>query len=305
MEEKVDLALDRTDQELQDIERHKKSLEKKITRVVRDGADTTWPDLRVMLEEASKRRYDQANKDGRQVEPHCRINDLYSDLRDSQYDLFTLFDQVFDESRLLPSSSAERFDIAEPHERSFGPQRGDSFLEPEHRNVHVDLNLSGQYPPDPVPKNNLGSGREPQQKHPSGDREGIGSLNGLIVSHAQPQSKDRRAELIYVFGTTRTMLHYAEQELENRSEYFDAQADARDRMITNGEDEETATEFDMRLLTETQRRTRRVLEAEESYEAAKAVLIDAGLRNRLGSELSSGFTDDPDDGYKLRFEQDM
>ena len=137
-------------------------MEKKIARVVRDGADTTWPDLRVMREEASKLRYEQANKDCRQVELHYRMHDLCSDLRDSQYDLFTLFDQVFVESRLLPSSSAESFDIAEPHERSFGPQRGDSFFEPEHRDVHVDLNLSGQYLPDPVPKNNLGSGREPQ-----------------------------------------------------------------------------------------------------------------------------------------------
>ena len=110
---------------------------------------------------------------------------------------------------------------------------------------------------------------------------------------------------MYEFRTMRTRLHYAEQELENRSECFDPQADARDRKMTNSEDEETATEFDMRLLTETQRQTRRDLKAEESYEAAKAALIGAGLRNRLGSELSSGFADDPDNGYKLSFEQDM
>ena len=115
-----------------------------------------------------------------------------------------------------------------------------------------------------------------------------------VVKHTQ--------KLLYDYHTKRDNLIQAEGELEYRHEAFERQADDRDERFAAGERVETCTEFELQQLQQTQRMTRRIIEAEQAFEGVKEAAVAAGIQ-LPGSDIQSGFVDDADDGYRTSLEE--
>ena len=130
-----------------------------------------------------------------------------------------------------------------------------------------------------------------------GDSEATDRLN------ANPESAEQVA-LIRRYQMAQTRLRAMDDSFETRGERFDEEARERRRKIETGEEVESESAFALRQINDTRRMGRRLSDAEEAVEAAKAAAVAAGVQIP-GSDVESGFVDDVNDGYALSSEKEV
>jgi hypothetical protein len=125
------------------------------------------------------------------------------------------------------------------------------------------------------------------------------SENAMQADHISNTEESKRQEsLIYQFRHGRAWVCAQQKKLEDIHEDIEFAAAQRDELILENKNEESQSEFDIRMLQLGQEYTRDVIEAEEDYERARGALIAAGLQIPR-TDIESGFLDHPDDGYRL------
>ncbi|KAK5127692.1 hypothetical protein LTR08_004337 [Meristemomyces frigidus] len=215
-----------------------------------------------------------------------RMDEMYVAFRQDQYNLFEQLDALLVECALLPpdpligcaSVASTSSDVERPRETSTRS------LDPKLHSASIDPGLNRKPGIDDLKR------AQPIQRD-------LDIEQSAVV-------KDPKPELLYNFRTQRRNLHHAVEALDDRHETFDKEADVRDRELAEGINVETNTELELRQLQDTQKLTRRVIDAEKAYEEAKTAAIAAGIQLH-GSDIESGFIDDADDGYRVSLEEEL
>lgn len=193
------------------------------------------------------------------------------------------------EDRIGPSNSAN--DIPELEASStpvFGAEQDDIQNSPSTKAKDEDQAMS-----------------KARASYSSRSKEHNPEINPAKLPSTSREAKTRsKKKLLYTFNMSRIALQNAEDSLYHREEYFDEQRQELDEKAEAGEDVKSPEEIDMDELRETQRMTRRLIDAEKQHEAAKTALIEADIQPP-GSDVESGFVDDVDDGYRLSLEREL
>ena len=124
-------------------------------------------------------------------------------------------------------------------------------------------------------------------------------LSGDLFKREEPSEQQ---VLKSRYRSARFHVYTRENQLECREAYFNGEARERDRKLAAGEEVESQLEFDLRMFKLTQKFTQDLIEAEASYEKAKAAALAGGVQL---SDVDSGFPDCPDDGYKSSSDDEM
>ncbi|CAK3956099.1 Hypothetical predicted protein [Lecanosticta acicola] len=119
------------------------------------------------------------------------------------------------------------------------------------------------------------------------------------------QSEDKKVkELFHLINGLARCVEQAEYDLDHRHETFARLQEERKRKAEFGDPVQSLPEFELFQVTETQRLTRALIDAEAQYQDAKQAAIDAGIQPP-GSEIESGFVSDIDDGYRESEEREI
>lgn len=270
LEHDADLRLGSLEKQADSIAQQIEGLEKVILDL-RAGPESSEHFARIdgLYDAISKLREAEDDCHQRSQRLTRHMSGLYQDFRDEQWMLFETLDSRLVEKAMIPPAARLTPSCGGPHASSSPP-----------------LNQS--------------------LKHASPLRHSTTSINEHTrdVFDQAAAEAGTRAALLNDFIAKRTYLATREQLFDTRLDLFDALETSRMQDLEVGEEVETSIEFDHYLYEETRQLTRKLIDAEADYCAAKDAATAAGIHLKY-SDIESGFVDDVDDGYRVSMEREL
>ena len=298
----TDTELDELHQESESLGRQILRLGKQVAELMKTTLDTDDKQLRDLREKLRSLRKRQAKIEDSKRSTNHALENKWKDQRGNLHLLLTAFDKILIDSKVLqPDSDEDSEDdisVASEYHAEIPGEVATVYR------AYSQAKFS-RIPFGPDSGHSKGHDKKRMAYTGSGDG-GVRGLNANVKDPAMPEpdlEQYHRDHLSFAFRMNRARLCAAEARLDNREDCFDQQADERHRKIAAGEEVETQTEFDLRQFRDTQLYTHNIIEAEAAYDKAKAAAVAGGVQVP-GSEIESGFVDDPADGYKASSEDD-
>ncbi|KAK3707729.1 hypothetical protein LTR37_011906 [Vermiconidia calcicola] len=267
-EQRTDTRLDELDQESAKLGRQIRRLAKEIDKISQECTEDDGKQLPELRQKLSVAQQKQAGIDEQRQAAEQALQSGWREQRLDVHLLFAAFDEIFVASNVLEPESDEDDTLSQSSANECARPDGEHESYPEANTAGAD----------------------------------IADVQNAVLDAPDDESKAKA--LIEHYLSMGMKLRAMENYLERRDEYLAIGVEERERKIGEGEEVQSQEAFDHYQLELIRSWTRDIAEAEAEVEQAKEAVIAAGLQIP-GSQVTSGFVDDVNDGYRLSEDEAM